>query len=226
MMYKTETHLHTAESSSCGKLCAEEIITRCHGAGYTTVFVSDHFTRKSLARFGDLPWEAAVDRYLRGFRAAEETGRQLGMHVLLSAEIRFDGSINDYLLYGIDEAFLLACRDTFSMDIHKFLPFAHEHGVTVIQAHPLRDGKCTPMPEDVDGFEVYNTNPRHDNHSADALALAKQHHLLITSGSDAHRVEDIAGGGILTDTPITTAAEYIAALRSGQYRCIGAPEQI
>ncbi len=225
-MYKTETHLHTAESSGCGKLSAEEIIIRCHDAGYNTVFVSDHFTAPSLARFGNMPWEETIERYLCGFRAAETAGRQLGMHILLSAEIRFNGSVNDYLLYGIDETFLLSCRDAFAMGIHDFLPYAHAHGVTVIQAHPLRDGKCIPTPQDADGFEVYNSNPRHDNHSADALALAKQYGILITSGSDAHRIEDIAGGGILTDMPITSAAEYIAALRSGQYRCIGTPEQI
>ena len=225
-MYKTETHLHTSEVSRCGKVSAAEMISRYRDAGYTTVFVCDHFTADYFRRYGDISWEEKVSRHLRGYRAAKEAGDALGVHVLLSSELRFEGSVNDYLLYGIDESFLLECRGVFSMQIEAFIDYAHARGVSVIQAHPMRGGKCTPTPLYVDGMEVYNTNPRHENFTGETLAIARQHGLLITSGSDAHRPEDIACGGIQTDTPITSAAEYIAALRTGSYRCIGIPENI
>ena len=225
-MYKTETHLHTSEVSRCGKVSAAEMISRCKDAGYTTVFVSDHITPAYFKRYGELTWEEKISRHLRGYRAAKEAGDTLGVCVLLSSELRFEDSVNDYLLYGIDEQFLLECRDIFSMQIEAFIDYAHARGVSVIQAHPMRSGKCTPTPLHVDGMEVYNTNPRHENFTAETLAVAVQHGLLITSGSDAHRPEDVARGGIITDTPITSAAEYIAALRTGKYRCLGIPENI
>jgi len=225
-MYKTETHLHTAESSSCGKLPAAEMIAAYHAAGYTTVFVTDHFTIKSFEKRAGNTWEEKLEAFFTGYRAAKAVGEPLGMHILLGAEIRFEENSNDYLLYGADEAFLHSCRDWMKRKAAEFLPFAHAHGVAVIQAHPMRDGKCTPNPHAADGFEVYNTSPRHENFCAETLEMANRHGLLITSGSDAHRPEDIARGGILTDAPITSGEEYIAALRGGNCRLLGAPDQI
>ena len=46
-MYKTEPHLHTSEVSLCGKISAEEMIKLYSKAGFSTVFVTDHFTEKN-----------------------------------------------------------------------------------------------------------------------------------------------------------------------------------
>ena len=219
-MFKTEPHLHTSESSGCGKLPAAEMITAYHAAGYTTVFVTDHYTTASFAKRAGSTWEEKMDTYLTGYRAAKAAGDALGMHVLLGAEIRFTENCNDYLLYGADETFLTSCYAWLERPAADFLPFAHAHGVTVIQAHPMRDGKCIPMPQAADGFEVYNTNPRHENFCSETLAAADRHGLLITGGSDAHRPEDVARGGILTETPILCGEDYIRALRGGNYRCL------
>ena len=45
-MFRTETHLHTAETSPCGRVSAVELIRQYYDAGYKTVFVSDHFYEK------------------------------------------------------------------------------------------------------------------------------------------------------------------------------------
>ena len=53
-MFKTETHLHTAEVSSCSKIKAREMIRKYYEAGYSTVFVSDHFQTNSIDYLGDI----------------------------------------------------------------------------------------------------------------------------------------------------------------------------
>ena len=54
-MFKTETHLHTSEVSRCGQVSAAEMIELYKEAGYSTVFVSDHFKPHTFKQFGDIP---------------------------------------------------------------------------------------------------------------------------------------------------------------------------
>ena len=43
----------------------------------------------------------------------------------------------------------------------------------------------------------------------------------ITSGSDAHRPEDVGLGGVLTERPIESAADYIEAVKRGAITLLG-----
>ena len=220
-MYKTETHMHVSEVSPCARLSAREMITLYHQAGYQTVMVSDHFYRGYFDNLGDLPWEEKVNMFLKGYEAAKEVGDAYGMHIILAAELAFTASPNHYLLYGIDREFLLGCRDMLDADIETFYPYAKAHGVTVVQAHPYRDEKCFPTPEYVDAIEVRNPNPRHDNYEERTAAVAAAFHKPMTGGSDAHRPEDVAGTGVVTEQEIRTAEECVRALLSGELRILG-----
>jgi hypothetical protein len=170
----------------------------------------------------ELSWEQKVDKFLEGYRLAKEAGEALGMNIILSAELRLQPLKNHYLLYGdgIDRDFLAARPDIFEMGIEEFSVYAKAHGITVVQAHPLRDGKCVPTPEYVDGLEVFNPNPRHENFTPQVLEIAKEHGLAITSGSDAHRYTDIAHGGVITEQEIKTASDYVRMLLAGELRYV------
>jgi hypothetical protein len=170
----------------------------------------------------ELSWEQKVDKFLEGYRLAKEAGEALGMNIILSAELRLQPLKNHYLLYGdgIDRDFLAARPDIFEMGIEEFSVYAKAHGITVVQAHPLRDGKCVPTPEYVDGLEVFNPNPRHENFTPQVLAVAKEHGLAITSGSDAHRYTDIAHGGVISEREIKTAADYVELLLAGELKYV------
>lgn len=220
-MFKTETHLHTKESSGCGQLPAEEIIKMYSLAGYTTVFVTDHFNRHNLDKSGDIPWQDKVTRYLLGYENAKAAGEKHGVIVLFGAEVTLKCMPNDYLVYGVDRTFFDNCPDMLDMELEQFYTHAKQNGATIIQAHPLRNGVCVPTPEFVDGFEVINTNPRHENFSEDVVAIAKKHGLPVTGGSDAHRIEDVGGSGIVTDAEIRSAEDYINTVMTGNMRIIG-----
>ena len=225
-MFKTETHLHTAETSPCGKVSAAEMVKRYYDAGYKTLFISDHFYIKYFDTLGNLSWEEKVKQFLIGYKTAKAVGETLGMNILLAAELRLNHSINDYLLYGVDEALLKRMSDVFDMTIETFYSYAKEHGITVIQAHPYRDNKCTPTPDFVDGFEVYNSNPRHENFYEKVTQLAKEYKKPMTAGSDAHRTQDIALSGVMTEQEIRTVEDYVHAFLAGELSMIKGDEAL
>ena len=221
-MFKTETHLHTSEISPCGKLSATEMVERYHKAGYRTICITDHVKQSYFDDMGDIPWKDKVAIILWGYYKAKCAAKKHNMNVIMSAEILLEGTPpNHYLIYGITKKFLLKYPDFCKLNIEAFSKIAKENGVFVVQAHPYRDGKNHPTPEYVDAFEVYNSNPRHSDYSELSLKTAKENHLYILAGSDAHRVEDVARSGILTEKEIKTAKDLIAAIKSGEIKLIG-----
>ena len=225
-MFKTETHLHTNPTSACAWLSAAEMIRRYHEAGYTTVFVTDHLSPSTLDRLGrnEKGWAYSIDAFLQGFRDAHAEGVRLGLNVLMGAELSLPK--NHFLLYGIDRDFLCASEGILDMTPAELCAHAHAHGVAVIQAHPLRDGKCTPFPDCVDGMEAVNSNPRHENYEAEIFAIIQKHGLAVTAGSDAHRIEDVAGAAMLSDVPITSGKQFASLLLEGKLRLMKGAEML
>ena len=219
-MFKTETHLHTSEVSRCGKLQSTQLVKLYHEAGYKTVFVTDHFQSNVLDTLGDIPWEDKVTIFLSGYYRVKVAAEKVGMHALLGAEFRFAGSPNHYLAYGVTREFLCKYPDLHKMSIAQFYPISRAAGIYMIQAHPYRDDKCHPTPEYADAVEVYNGNPWHNDHNERAEQYAAEKGFPMTSGSDTHSIPDVAMGGIITEQPITTIEEYIAAVEERKVQLI------
>lgn len=219
-MYKIETHLHVSEVSPCGKLTAAEMMKLYSEAGYSTVFVSDHFKKVYFDRLGDIPWKEKTKCFLSGYQKAKRAGKKYGITVLPAAELAFEGIPNHYLVYGITKKFLDAYPNLYEKSVAEFYEIAKRHGLTVIQAHPYRDNSNYPTPEYVDGIEIYNSNPRHNDNSEKTEKLCEGRNLLITAGSDAHRVEDVGKAGLLSETPINTVEEFILLLKNGSAQII------
>ena len=215
-MFKTETHLHVAEVSRCGKIRAAEMIRLYHEAGYSTVFVADHFYQEYFDSLGELSWEDKVTVFLSGYYRAKEAGKKYGMNILMSAEFAFPGSANHYLAYGLTREFLNTHPDLPTMDIETFYRIACENGLFIVQAHPFRDDVCHPTPEYVHGIEVYNSNPRHNDFSEKSIQTAEENSKYMIGGSDAHRSEDVAGSGVISETEIVSAQEFIDMVKSGR----------
>lgn len=214
-MFKIETHIHTAEVSGCSRIKAANMVKKYHEAGYSTIFISDHFQDSSIDLFGDLPWNEKTAIFLSGYYKAKWEGDKLGINVLLAAEFKFADSKNHYLAYGINKEFLDSYPELHKMTVEQFSRIAKENGIFVVQAHPHRDGACFPTPEYVDAIEVYNSNPRHDDHSELSEALVKELGIPVTVGSDAHRDEDVAGAALVSEKEIKTVEEFTLAVRSG-----------
>jgi len=215
-LYLYDVHVHTSEVSICGKVDAKTIVNMYKKAGYDGLVITDHYHRDYFEALRAGSWEDKVNEFLHGYRVALNEGKKIGINVLLGIELRFDENFNDYLVYGIDEKFLYENRYLYEMNISTFHDYIRSTQVLIYQAHPFRVAVFPEKPEYLDGIEVYNGNPRHDSHNEKAAEYAKKHNLKMLSGSDFHRIEDVARGGIILPEAPKDSIE-LAKLLAGGY---------
>lgn len=218
-MYKIETHLHTCHSSPCGKVDADTIARLYAQAGCAGIIVTDHFFRYTCSKWcWNIPTEDFFQVFIEGYHRLCRAAEPYGLKIYKGAEVRFDGSTNDYLLYNYPDDLLQDPEAVFTMGLEKFYGLCQQCGAVLAQAHPFR-GKCTPAdPRFLDGVEVYNLKARGDDCNSPALAFADENpQLFRLSGSDFHHEDDTARGGILTQRLPENEAELAALLRQGDY---------
>lgn len=222
-MYKFELHVHTAECDKCAELSGAELVRAYRQKGYSGMVVTDHYFSYFFNWFSDeldgKDKDKVIERWLKGYYAARAEGEKTGFTVLPGAEVRIDGSINDYLVFGLLE------KDFYSLpylnrldsidEVIRLLPdYAH-----VVQAHPFRNGMTVCDPSGIFGIEVFNggTEPFRNEM---AHTFAKHYGKAMTSGSDCHGLSAVGKGGIITDSPIKTSSDLSRILKSGDYRII------
>ena len=214
-----DPHVHTAETSHCGRVPAARLVELYVRAGYDGIIITDHYTRDFFGsgRNGSKQeWPAQIEAYMAGYRLAEQAGQAAGLKVFSGLELKFDGLPNDYLVYGLDEDFLLAHPELTALDLQSFRALTSDREVLVVQAHPFRDG-CSPAPARLlDGLETYNGNPRHDSRNDLAARFARENGLLATAASDAHQPEDVARGGMRFPRPLESIRDFIAAIEDAE----------
>jgi predicted metal-dependent phosphoesterase TrpH len=215
--YYYDTHVHTDESSACGKVPGRQAARLYKAAGYQGIVITDHYTRKYFRSCAGRTWDEKLDSFLAGYREARREGEKIGLQVFLGAELALDNPYNDYLLMGIREDFLREYPKLYRLDLRDLYELAEEHDFLVFQAHPFRPGFSPGDPAFLHGVEVYNGNPRHDSHNKIARRFAEQHRLKMLSGSDFHIEVDTARGGIATSRRLNTAEELLRVLKDGDY---------
>ena len=213
---RIDTHVHTSEVSSCGKVPAADMAALYVKAGYDAIVITDHLIAGKNA---DMAMDERVNWYLSGYRAARAVGGKLGLKVLLGAEARFTSGNEDFLVVGVREddiAWMMRALDG-GVSEEAFFRMLHETGrLLLIQAHPFRpDLRQAPL-DCLDGIEVYNGHPDHQSHNELAWALACRggENFIMTSGSDAHKLHHVARGGMLVDASLDTSADLAAWLRT------------
>lgn len=216
MKYKTELHCHSRDASGCSHESAEGIAEKYIKAGYTTVFLTNHFAPSGG---DDENWEAKIEKRYRALELLKNAAGDK-LNILMGLEFRFVQNSNDYLVFGFDRDYLTSRRDILKMGIHSFTKMAREDGILTIQAHPFRFGMMVTNPNDVDGIEIFNGHPGHNSNNDIAEAWAKKYGKIMTSGTDHHDPEHLPRGGILTDFPITGEKQLIEVLKSGEYELI------
>ena len=217
-MFKVDPHVHTAETSRCGHVPAAEFVRIYHDIGFDGILITDHLHDVYIDTLDCASdWQQVVTCYMAGYRAAKQAGDAIGLTVMFGVELRFPENDSDYLLYGIDEAFLRAHPYLNRMGHEKFFnTFCNE--LLIIHAHPFRH--CDEVfYKSVHGLEIVNGNPRHDSRNEMALELAEAHpELYRFSSSDAHQLGDEGRAALLFDEPVHTSYEFKAAVEAGRYR--------
>ncbi len=210
-----DTHIHTSETSRCGSVAAKKIVRLYRERDYDGIVITDHYHKAYFDSLGGAGWAQKADCFLKGYRLALEEGEKIGLKVLLGIEIRFDGSDNDYLVYGTDEAFIMENKEMYAWGLSGFRDVTKDREIAVIQAHPFRP-LMTLEDSRIDGIEVYNGNVRHDSQNHLARVYAEEHGLKMTSGSDMHEMEDLARGGVTLKKMPADSAQFANMILNGK----------
>ncbi len=228
MEYVTELHCHSGDVSNCATATAQEIIDEYCAAGYTSLVLTNHFSRYTFAgsygKFHGDPEDHndRVDFFMSGYKELKALAADR-LNILFGVELRSNQDENDYLIYGVDEYFLREHPDIMDMSVTALREEINAYGGLLFQAHPFRNHMNIRPPARLDGIEVFNGNTVLDSRNDIALLWAEKYGLLMSSGSDFHHSKkDRANGGIITDVPITNEAQLVEILRRKNYTPISA----
>ncbi len=222
MGFLYETHMHTCQGSACGVSTGREHIRRHVEAGYTGIIITDHFFGGNTAAPRTGKWTDRVRAFTEGYRDALEEGERQGLQVFFGWEQCYGD--DEYLVYGLDEAWLLEHPEIEHCSRGEQLRLVHEGGGCVVQAHPfrwrprymhtIRVGRLF-----CDAVEVVNGGnpPVQDIY---AMAYARQHHLVMTAGSDNHnswpRSGEVPLFGVVTQEKLGDVHDYVRLILSGR----------
>lgn len=226
-MNKYELHAHTAECDRVAQHSGAEMVRLYADAGYSGMVITDHYFSLFYEWFKDefcpSDHKSIIDRYLRGYHSARNEAERIGFSLLCGAEVRFDNTPNDYLIYGLeeDDLYTLPLLNRLK-NLRELLAVLPDHAV-VVQAHPFRDNMTVVSPDLLFGVEAHNgrTSPFRNKMARD---YAEHYGKVMTSGSDFHKMKDLAKGGIATPRTVTCSAELVELLKSGDYSLIGEQE--
>lgn len=220
--FYAQLHLHTAETSRCGRAGGAEMARACKEAGYDLIAITDHFMNANIGCDRELPWEAKVEYLFRGYYAAKKEGEKIGLHVIQGWETFTGGP--ELLTYGLGEEFLLAHPDIDQAPYEEYIRLVDEAGGKIIHAHPFRCAPYIPVfdpdTELVEAYEVYNAGNGEREWNQKAYQRAKAHGLLMFAGSDAHSAETVRSGAMRFEKPVYTMDGMFEAARRGEAEII------
>ncbi len=222
--FKYETHVHTSEASACALDTAADMVRAYAQAGYQGIIVTDHFFNGNTCVPQHLPWELRVELFCQGYENAREEGDKCGLQVFFGWEYGYHHT--DLLTYGLDKTFLLEHPDILNWRIDEYADKVHENGGFITHAHPFREAfyisRIRLLPNIVDGVEVINASHTDPSFNQKALEYALENGLLKMSGSDAHSVRQLFGGGVAFDRKMNSIDDFIDTIRSKEgYRILG-----
>lgn len=217
MTYRYETHLHTALASACSCFQPQEIVDKYLRLGYSGVFVTDHFLNGNTTVPRELAWEERIARFCDGFRAVCACAEGTGLDVLFGWEYSYKGT--DFLVYGLEEDWLLRHPEIMDMRVSRFCPFVRKEGGLVVQAHPYREADYIDhirlFPSHVDGMETVNAcRSERCNRLADVLA--DEYALCRTAGSDIHGAYQRALAGMQFQTRLRSGKDFAERVKRGE----------
>lgn len=226
MGYRYETHMHTKEASACSSSTGAEMARAHKEAGYTGIFITDHFFNGNSGVPRDLPWHKRVEIFCSGYENAKAEGDKIGLQVFFGFEFTYQDA--EFLVYNLDKQWLLEHEDIDKVPPTKAIAMMHEDGGFVIQAHPFRERWYVDhfqlFPRIIDGVEAINASHQGEEGrkmNDRAFAFANMFDLPVTSGSDSHHTHSLFGGGVELEEPIQKPMDYLDALRAGKLTLLG-----
>lgn len=222
--YKYQLHTHTAPCSDCGKMTPKELIQSLYESGYQGCVITNHFIGGNTGIDRSLPWDEFVRKYEEDYLECCKYAEEYDLDIIFGIEEVVVAAL-EILCYGVTPDMLYAHPELRTAGPEMWYQLMHSYDVLCIQAHPYREREYIPkarvLPLDcIDGIEVYNAcNTEKNNLEAEEFAKAHPGMVLV-SGADAHRINEVGWGGIETTKRIRNGRELVAILKSGEYKLI------
>lgn len=231
MGHKYETHMHTMESSACGKATARDQAEQYKKNGYSGIIITDHLNERNFWRGGWkrfvplITWKQKVDFMVRGYQSAKEIGDMIELDVFFGWEYRYNGC--DFLTYGLGYDFLITHPNLHKMPLNEYSELVHANGGFIAQAHPYRNKASghrfnTPVdPIYIDSMEVFNASRIGiGSENIKAMNFASEHHIITQAGTDSHRINRPFYSGIELPEKATTIFDIISSIKNKSCRMI------
>lgn len=220
-MYYYELHMHTSDTSRCGRSPAADMVAAYKQKGFTGVVVTDHLMNVQSHAEPETDWNRRVEKQLAGYYAALEAGEKLGLTVYCGWELTYQDNAEDYLTLGLSPQFLYDHPWLERYDIEKYRDAVHAAGGILVRAHPYRRAWYIKKPyverEGIaDAIEVFNGGNSSQEENDMALAYSQKHNMPMTGGSDAHHVDETARGYIALEKKVESYAELCEVIRTGK----------
>ncbi|MCL1909928.1 MAG: PHP domain-containing protein [Kiritimatiellaeota bacterium] len=217
--FKYETHVHCSPASACALLEPERVVELYAQAGYSGMFLTDHFFNGNCGIPYDLPWKERVRQFCDCFRRAERRGAEFDFRVFFAYEFNFCGA--EFLVLNSTEQFLYDHPDLLGWGLEEFLDRVRENGAFVVHAHPYRAASYIPnagrrFQRHIDAVEVFNAS-HNPAFNPPAAAYAKECGLYAFSGSDNHDAYELQYAGLAFRTNPATSDELLFLVKAGDY---------
>ena len=203
--YTTELHAHSFPVSACGDFPAEEVVKKYIDAGVRSLVLTNHLTPNNCGE--------GAEYYLEDYRKAREAAGE-ALNVILGVEIRFEGNINDYLVYGVSEEDIPLFIELIPHGIENFYKQVKNDRNVIIQAHPFRKGITLAPEGSIDGIESFNLHPGHNSRVGIGARYAKLKGILATVGTDFHHEGHEALALMRTRNELKTSFDVAEAIKS------------
>lgn len=222
MKFKYDLHVHTKEVSPCARLSIEEIIDKYIEEGYFGLVITDHMRKGYYRKCRREDWKEKTKEFFYSYDKGVEYCKDKDFYIGLGMEISFNSDTNDFLVYGFKKEDFLENEWMIEMGLKEFYNKFKDKAL-IIQAHPHRErGSKLEDINYLHGLEIFNLNPRHNNHNDLTNSVYIDNKRLIgTGGSDVHKKEDMCTTGIYTDKKITSDEELIKILKNKEFKIIG-----
>lgn len=223
-MYFYELHLHTAETSRCGRSPARDMVKTYAEKGFSGIVVTDHFINGNSYANEPEAWDDKMDVYLRGYKAAKEAEKEFGIRVFFGVEYtHMGGNGEDYLLLGLKPEYLYTeLRHCDRWSIEYLCAVVHSLGGIVIRAHPYRQAGYIQVPGierpglDIDAVEVFNSGNAEDAWNVKAIQMAMREKKPWVAGSDTHSVNTAAAAFVGFEENPKDYADLCRMIREGK----------
>ena len=231
IIYKYETHCHTAPVSKCGKASAEDTVSFYKRMGYDGIFITNHFLDGNInPAVWELPYSEQIDFYFSDYEKCRALGGEIGLKVFPGVELSYKGT--DFLIYGLEKEWYREHPEILNMKKTEELALMTAEGAFVVQAHPYREAHYIDhirlFPRSVHAVEVINSGQEWEANEI-VTAYARHYGLLETCGSDNHWGSGVFAkfrergyrpeiAGMCSGTEINSVQDFIGQVRDGSMR--------